>query len=315
MLQCPVCAEPLEQSPSPDVRANTLTVSCVNCGTYIVTAEALGIMKDTPDQDLRVRAIISHTLRGMCSSGVPRLTSNLLHSIIKRPLPTPLEQCDNLILWLGRNLSFPGHEVWIEPKTHRAVLGAVNRRAYQQVIRHLEALGLIESSEKEQSRDRSHTTLSATGWSHFQALTRRQSISKLGFMAMKFGDSQLDMIVETCFKPAAAKAGFGLERLDDNQSAGLIDDHLRVALRNARFVVADLSHANQGVYWEAGFAEGLGKPVIYTCEKVVFETAKTHFDTNHHLTIIWDKENLVSAASKLTDTLRATLPEEARMND
>jgi nucleoside 2-deoxyribosyltransferase len=44
-----------------------------------------------------------------------------------------------------------------------------------------------------------------------------------------------------------------------------IDDQMRVALRTSRFVVADLTRGNRGAYWEAGFAEGLGRPVIYTC--------------------------------------------------
>ena len=57
--------------------------------------------------------------------------------------------------------------------------------------------------------------------------------------------------------------------------AGLIDDRLRVEIRTSRFLIADLTHENAGAYWEAGFAEGLGKPVIYTCEKSKFDTAKT----------------------------------------
>ena len=37
-------------------------------------------------------------------------------------------------------------------------------------------------------------------------------------------------------------------------------------------MISDLSHGNYGAYWEAGFAEGLGKAVIYTCERTIFET-------------------------------------------
>lgn len=63
------------------------------------------------------------------------------------------------------------------------------------------------------------------------------------------------------------------------------------------------------------YAEGLGKPVIYTCEKEKFEEQKTHFDTNHHLTIIWDDENPEEAAEELKATIRATLPREAKLTD
>jgi nucleoside 2-deoxyribosyltransferase len=133
-------------------------------------------------------------------------------------------------------------------------------------------------------------------------------------MAMKFND-EMDCVFKDCFKPAVAKTGFELRVLTDGQPAGLIDDQLRVALQTSRFVIADLTHDNNGAYWEAGFAEGLGRPVIYTCRKKEWEDRKTHFDTNHLHTIIWDSTNLKKAAPDLTATIRATLPAEAKMTD
>ena len=101
----------------------------------------------------------------------------------------------------------------------------------------------------------------------------------------------------------------------DRPKAGLIDDRLRVEIQTSRFLIADLTHENAGAYWEAGYAEGLGKPVIYTCEKAKFEEQKTHFDTNHHLTVVWDADNLSEAADELKATIRATLPGEAKLTD
>jgi len=85
----------------------------------------------------------------------------------------------------------------------------------------------------------------------------------------------------------------------------------------SRFLLADLTHGNQGAYWEAGFAEGLGKPVIYTCEKTVFENKEhgPHFDTNHHLTVLWSEDRRHQAAIDLKATIRATLPGDAKMTD
>jgi nucleoside 2-deoxyribosyltransferase len=88
-----------------------------------------------------------------------------------------------------------------------------------------------------------------------------------------------------------------------------------VEIHSSEFLVADLTHDNPGAYWEAGYAEGLGKPVIYICEKEKFETTKTHFDTNHHLTIVWDKDALQKAGEDLKATIRATLPHLARQED
>ncbi|WP_158934066.1 hypothetical protein [Burkholderia sp. S171] len=162
--------------------------------------------------------------------------------------------------------------------------------------------------------------LKMDGWIRYEAAKRLQIDSRTAFMAMQF-DPDLLRIVDEYFKPAVARAGFELKLLTDNQPAGLIDDQLRVALRTARFVIADLTHANNGAYWEAGFAEGLGRPVIYTCRRSEWNEIdergrrKVHFDTSHLVTIIWSPDDLQDAATKLTATIRATLPSEARMSD
>ncbi|RLB07287.1 MAG: hypothetical protein DRG59_06600 [Deltaproteobacteria bacterium] len=151
-------------------------------------------------------------------------------------------------------------------------------------------------------------TLSFKGWDHYENLRLGKTSYRKAFMATKFGDEVLDNVVEKVFKPCVKQAGFELFRLDDEPRAGLIDDQLRVAIQNSDFLIADLTHDNLGSYWEAGYAEGLRKPVIYTCEKEKFEKEKTHFDTNHHLTIIWDKNNPDTAGERLKATIRATLP-------
>ena len=56
-------------------------------------------------------------------------------------------------------------------------------------------------------------------------------------------------------------------------------------------------------------------PVIYTCEKRAWEAEKTHFDTNHLTTVIWDKNDLATAEQQLTAIIRNTLPDAAKMDD
>jgi nucleoside 2-deoxyribosyltransferase len=82
---------------------------------------------------------------------------------------------------------------------------------------------------------------------------------------------------------------------------------MRAKIRDSAFVLVDLTHDNSGAYWEAGYAEGLGKPVIYLCEESKFEKAKTHFDTNHCTTVTWDIENVEQFKTKLIATLRNSL--------
>lgn len=129
---------------------------------------------------------------------------------------------------------------------------------------------------------------------------------------MQYGDSTLDTIVNDHFRPAVAETGFILRRLDDEQPAGLIDDRLRLEIQSSHFLIVDLSHDNRGAYWEGGYAEGLGKPVISTCTESVFEKTPSHFDTNHHLHVLWNPADIEPALKKLKATIRATIPEAQR---
>jgi hypothetical protein len=150
--------------------------------------------------------------------------------------------------------------------------------------------------------------LTIPGWRRYEELKKGRSVSRTAFMTMQFGDADLNTFIDQCFRPAVARTNF-------KQRAGLIDDQLRVALRTARFAIADVTHGNRGAYWEAGFAEGLGKPVIYTCRKEEWKAGRSHFDTNHLVTVIWEPDKPGKAAEQLVNHIRATLPEEAKMTD
>lgn len=157
--------------------------------------------------------------------------------------------------------------------------------------------------------------LEMPGWEKYEALKRRRIESRSAFMALKFGQTELDRVVDTCFRPAVARGGFELRILNDQQGAGLIDNQIRAAILSARFVISDLTHGSPGAYWEAGFGEGRGIPVIYTCEKAAWAQNKSHFDTNHMATIVWESDNLKKAEDALVAMIRATLRAEAKQTD
>jgi hypothetical protein len=222
-----------------------------------------------------------------------------------------------LIRWLAENVPGPGETIWLEPRTHGAIVGSKSPRGFELILDHLFEVGLVTGipSKGLNEPGRAYATLSFAGWVYYESLRQGLGIYGKAFMAMIFGDEQLDNILEHVFKPSAKQAGFDLLKLDDVPRAGLIDDRLRVEIQNSDFVIADLTHDNLGAYWEAGYAEGLGKPVIYTCERKKFDEKKTHFDTNHHLTIIWDADYPEEAGKDLKATIRATLPHLAKQTD
>jgi len=277
---------------------------------------------DDPAVTPRQRAVLSHAIRRMQREReVPTIKTDLATQIWRDDrLPTMPEQLDNLILYLGTSLSEPGAKLDLHATQMRGALGSITADAAGWVLHTCHKQNFIEgivTKTLSAPTDVYQATLQPAGWLRIHELQHQAADSRRAFMAMQFGDQELDRLFYDHFKPAAQRAGFDLYRLDEEPRAGLIDDRLRLEIRRSRFLIADLTHGNPGAYWEAGFAEGLGRPVIYTCRRDVFDDLhkRPHFDTNHYLTVIWDAVDPTKAAAQLTTTIRVTLPSEAKLTD
>jgi len=73
-------------------------------------------------------------------------------------------------------------------------------------------------------------------------------------------DDLFDAVAE-----AAADLGYRAVRADTVQHTEEITSVIHDQIRQAQFVVADLSDPRPNVYYEVGFARGLGKAVVLTC--------------------------------------------------
>jgi nucleoside 2-deoxyribosyltransferase len=97
------------------------------------------------------------------------------------------------------------------------------------------------------------------------------------------------------FNPGIERAGYKALRIDAKEFAGDIHDEALAEIRKSRIVVVDLTGERQNVDYEAGFAEGLGLPVVYTAK----EGTKLHFDVRQRNCIMWtddaDLGNLLKA--------------------
>ena len=153
-----------------------------------------------------------------------------------------------------------------------------------------------------------NVNLTLEGWERYKKEKRGEFEGHYGFIAMQFNDPALDSFIENIVKPTVKEeTGYDLVDMRDVAQAGVIDNIMRVQIRDAAFVIADLTHDNHGAYWEAGYAEGLGKPVVYICEKTKFEKEKSHFDTNHCTTVPWSRDESEKFSQELIATLRRSL--------
>ncbi|MEW6681618.1 MAG: hypothetical protein AB1451_01650 [Nitrospirota bacterium] len=310
---CPACKTAVRPAGIATTRER-IPVDCPNCGRYQLTRQAELGARPRLASDPEFAMILAHAIRRMQRNNEwPVVNSDLIERIEREGrLPDPAEQADNLVIWIGDMQRHPGEMIPLDYDNSRAVVGAFDAPGVRFIAKSLYGAGLVEFTNTDLL---GRIGLTFAGWQRYHLMRRQSTTSPRAFMAMKYNDPILDQKIYPKFKEATREAGFDLVRLDDAPRAGLIDEQLRVEIRRARFLVADLTHDNSGAYWEAGFAEGLGKPVIYTCETGIFESRGTHFDTNHSHTIRWVENDPVDAARRLKATIRATFPEEARIED
>ncbi len=318
MSNCPICNSQLNSTKQSDSN-DSVYFDCTLCGEFYLSGSLVATLPKVLESHIDANVKLSHAIKIMQDSNPKiQLNTTIVDRILEKPLPNLLEQIDLLIRWASKNIPGPGESIFIGPKTHRSVVGAKSVEGFKFLLDHLIESGLLileNSTSSMGNYGAMYATLSVQGWKYAEQLEDGKISHKKAFIAMKFGVKELDDILENTFKPAAKRAGFDLSKLDDNPIAGLIDNNLRVNILNSEFIISDLTHDNSGAYWEAGYAEGLGKPVIYTCRKDVFDKHKTHFDTNHQYTVVWDANNLEDAGKKLTATIRATFPELAKQYD
>ena len=124
------------------------------------------------------------------------------------------------------------------------------------------------------------------------------------FVAMWFNDS-MKQAYEEGIKKAIEECGYKALRIDQKKDVNKIDDEIIAEIRRSHIVVADFTHDAKGdrgaVYYEAGFAYGLGLEVIYACKKD--PENKLNFDTRQYHHILWnDTKDLYT---QLRDRIRA----------
>jgi hypothetical protein len=231
--------------------------------------------------------------------------------LVDARLPSPWVQALNAIRFIGDHASATGERLPNLQPSLCAVIGAPNPRRAGELAVELYNEGLITGNVHKPlaaALDVLDATLTLTGWGKYEEERRAKVSGPFGFLAMEFGESALEAFVSETVKPCV-KQGIGYDLFDarDRTRAGIIDNLLRAHIRDSAFVIVDLTHDNSGAYWEAGYAEGVGKPVIYICEKDKFDRLKTHFDTSHSTTVVWDKNDPQLFERELVATLRRSL--------
>jgi hypothetical protein len=289
-------------------------VQCERCGDFRV--DPLLAAQWERSKDERTIALASHLIRKMQQpAGWPTLNSAFFVSVSRRSLPTPTEAMDNFVIFLGESAQgkFGSYvRVIFDDKRCWSEIGIIGENELIWIVRTLNDQNIVDASFDMFGVS---ARLSANGWERLGSLRSTSLASRYAFFARKFDNPELDCVFADCLFPAVKGTGYELRTV--TQKAGPVDAIIEDEIRRCRFLIADLTDENNGAYWEAGFAEGLGKPVIYICrdtDKDTGEPLKTHFDTDHRHTVRWNLNSLDETAKQLKAVIRNTLLGDANQS-
>ena len=101
-------------------------------------------------------------------------------------------------------------------------------------------------------------------------------------MAIDKEDHQLVDVLEAV-KEATKEFGIAAERIDEAESNEQITLRMLSSIRRAEYVIVDLTNERPNVFYEAGYAEGIGKTPIY----IARDGTTLHFDVKDYPVIVF----------------------------
>lgn len=141
--------------------------------------------------------------------------------------------------------------------------------------------------------------LTPLAYSRIDEIQKYTASEKNVLVAMKFGDDT--KLLREAIRTGIQKAGYVAVFIDEVQHNDFITPELLKHIRDSKFVVVDLTHQNNGAYFEEGYAMGLGKPVIQLCK----QDTQLHFDIAQKNTIMWATEDDIT--ERLLNRIIATI--------
>jgi len=225
------------------------------------------------------------------------ITTENLKKILAAPLPSVMERANALLEEAVLGLDGLGDSFNInEPRFLAATYSSNN-----QDVNYL--LGILRDQDFAEAKTLGGgCEILPGGYIKLDELKGRGSASPNGFVAMSF-QAYLKDVYADGFQVGILEAGYEPVRMDRIEHINRIDDEIINQINSAKFVIADFTGHRGGVYFEAGYALGIGLPVFWTCKKS--EMADLHFDIRQFNCIDWDTPE--ELAKRLKIRLEAVL--------
>lgn len=285
---CPLCNSPDAEVMSHPNRSRTALVRCSRCGTFQITEEAAEVLP-------KERHLLSAVCRTWQGTDPPLIKTDTISTLLaKVPRYGVAERLNLLLKHVADGTKQFGDWSSFDPQNDYPLLAMKSAAEVYFLIQEMESRGYLLAKQQATSR------LTVKGWERLEETMRMGRESSFAFVAMWFHES-VQALYEQAIEPAVRDAGYEPIRIDKHPHLNRIDDEIIGQLRRSRFMVADFTGQRGGVYFEAGFMRGLGRNVIWMCNKD--ELGKVHFDVRQYNFIDWSTAD--EARTRLLHSIRA----------
>lgn len=257
-------------------------INCPLCGWYLISAEAVDdrIIDPISEED---RKLFSGFLRNHTSQGNPmKLLSGdiakIPETIAQYKKLTAMDKVHSVIRFLGERSSI-GAPVKLDLETDYTRFYCKGVTELRHIRDYLDKTGIIKISSQQ-----SDPVLTIDGWQKYESLKEINQHSKRVFVAMSF-DKDLNEVFEQAIQPACESCSLVAYRVDLEEHNEKICDKIIADIKSSRFVIADFTRQKHNVYYEAGFAKGMGLEVIWCCREDEKDSLK--FDIRQYNHILW----------------------------
>lgn len=297
--QCPLCSK-FEDSPNKakcelDRGKLKYHIKCERCGAFFISQELCedrdGLPKAT---EAKLCLLSQQARRGSDRSGVPlHLTWDNWKDFDLRSEPSATVYYDRVLRELESHCKYPGDGTSGLNVRASAARCGLPTHVMLKIVSQLQEAKLLNISNA--NRESYAVIFTIDGWQRIEKLVQHRDPSRRAFVAMWF-DPSLNNAYKAIAKMLEAEGYQPPFRVDDPEHDRLpgsehqkkIDDRILAEIRGCRFVIADFTGNRPSVYYEAGFAEGLGIDIVWCCRRS--DLGALTLDTRQNSHILWDDE-------------------------
>lgn len=325
--KCTICSSPLYNQE--DTGADSIRYKCYQCGEYTITDTAYASFPEHINSDYK-KSSLSGWIRRNQGFTITTTNSEMLENISKPNIP---DRALSLLKYISMRLPDIGQtfsinnalrtvELFQRPETDvltqedklngEFVMPMVseswskNRNELNYLINEY----LINSRKYLKIGTANDVSITPSGWIQLENTINVQS--DIVFIASKYEET-INTFLDSYVVTAIKNAGYTPKLMRSHDHVNVIDNEMLSLIRQSKFVIADLTNNSRGAYYEAGFAHGMGLPVIFTCEKTYYEDEDNaiHFDTSHYPIKTWlndNEENAEKYSNELKHFIEANFP-------